>query len=242
MLMFDLNRLNTLEQEIYSILIPHLKNGEHLKITQAAVLCGCSSSKISKFVKKIGFENYKQFVSFVQGESLQEKKVSSEMERICNFAHEFDSELVDTFIDQFEAHEKIVLFGYGPSFICCQYFEYKLRIHSDKFIVAVPDMITASRLLDDKALLVIFSTTGKFASFDEVCEKGRKKGCDIILIAEEYNQDLIDNHKNILFLTNSTQPDNLKPYEKSRTCSFIFIEELIFKLIEKNRKENVTVK
>lgn len=235
MMMFDLNRLNHLEQEIYHTLIPHLKNGDHLKIAQAADLCGCSSSKISKFVKKIGFDNYKQFVSFVQGQRLKEKKVSSEIERICNFTQEFDTALVDTFIDQFEDHEKIVLFGYGPSFICAEYFEYKLRIHSDKFIVAVPDMLTASRLLDDKTLLVIFSTSGKFASFHEICEQARKNGCDIILIAEEYNQELIDNHKNILFLTNSSQSDSLKPYEKSRTCSFIFIEEVVFKLIERNR-------
>jgi DNA-binding MurR/RpiR family transcriptional regulator len=235
MLMFDLNRLNSLEQEIYHTLIPHLKKGEHVKITQAGELCGCSSSKISKFVKKIGFDNYKQFVGFIQGERQKEKKASSEIERISNFVQEFDTAQVDTFIDQFEGHEKIVLFGYGPSFICAQYFEYKLRIHSDKFIVAVPDMLTASRLLDDKTLLAIFSTTGKFASFDEVCEQARRNGCDSILIAEEYNQDLIDNHKNILFLTNSNQSDILKPYEKSRTCSFIFIEEVVFKLIEKNR-------
>lgn len=238
MLMFDLNHLNPLEQEIYHTLIPHLKNGQRLKITQAAELCGCSSSKISKFVKKIGFDSYKQFAGFVQGEALPEKKISSEMERICNFVQEFDTTLVDIFIDQFETHEKIVLFGYGPSFICAQYFEYKLRIHSDKFIVAVPDMITATRLLDDKTLLVIFSTTGKFASFQAVCQEARQNGCDIILIAEEYNHELIDNYQNILFLTHSTQSDHLKPYEKSRTCFFIFIEEVIFKLIEKNRAED----
>jgi len=235
MLIFGLNRLNPLEHQIYDNLIPHLKNSDHLKITEAAEICGCSSSKISKFVKKMGFDNYKQFAAFIRGESLPEKKVSSEMERICRFAEQFDPALVDTFLDQFDRHEKIVLFGYGPSFICAQYFEYKLRIHSDKFIVAIPDIITASRRLDDKTLLVIFSTTGKFASFQAVCEEARQNGCDILLIAEEYNQKLIDDYENILFLTNSTQSQQLKPYEKSRTCFIIFIEEVIFALMERNQ-------
>lgn len=239
---FNYNRLNYLEQQIYKTLIPHLKNGENIKIKQAGEICGCSSSKISKFVKKMGFDNYKQFSSTMRGEEIETKLISSEIERINNFTRNFDNSLVEAFIDLFSAHEKIILFGYGPSFICAQYFEYKLRIHSDKFIVAIPDMITASRLCDEKTLLVIFSTTGKFASFEVICQKAQEKHSDILLIAEEYNIELIDDYKNIFFLTKTSQSKDLKPYEKSRTCFFIFIEEVIFSLMEKNKKNSLQKK
>lgn len=45
-----------------------------------------------------------------------------------------------------ESHNIIILFGYGPSFLCAQYFEYRLRIFSNKIIVALSGEISVPPL------------------------------------------------------------------------------------------------
>ena len=90
----DFSKLNQLEQQIYDCLLTSSKSHSDLKITQAAELCGCSSSKISKFVKKLGFTNYKQFMDFLYGREIPLKETSSELERIKLYIDDFDASLV----------------------------------------------------------------------------------------------------------------------------------------------------
>ncbi len=235
-MILDLNKLNALEKEIYGQLTEYAKDNSTLKITEAAVLCNCSASKISKFVKKLGFDNFKQFVAFIRGETLPLKKSSNELQRIRDFTTSFDPQNVDTFISLLDTHKKIILFGYGPSYYCAQYLEYKLRIQSDAFIMTVPDIVTAENLIDDTTLLVILSTTGHFASFKNICEKTKENGGDIFLIVEEYHPELLHDYDNICFLTDTTQSADLAPHEKSRIVFFIFIEEVIFEIIRRTKE------
>jgi len=69
-------------------------------------------------------ENYKQYIYFLYGRMQPVREFSSELERLKNFIDNFDAALVDQFAELVQAHEKIILFGYRPSFICAQYFEY----------------------------------------------------------------------------------------------------------------------
>jgi DNA-binding MurR/RpiR family transcriptional regulator len=238
MVNIDFNKLNPLEKKINETLITFSKNVSTITINQAAEACDCSVSKISKFAKKLGFNNYKQYIDFLYGKELPENKSSIELERIKNFIDAFDISLVDDFIELMNSYEKIILFGYGPSFICTQYFEYKLRINTNKFVIAVPDEISVESLLDDKSLLVIFSATGKFKSFDRINNLSKEKKCQILLVVEEYNASLISNYNKIFWLSKFPQPDDLRPYEKSRIVFFIFIEEVIQHIISNNRQNN----
>lgn len=238
MINIDFNKLNSLEKQINETLIEFSKNTPNITINQAAEVCGCSVSKISKFVKKLGFDSYKQYVDFLYGKELPQEKSSMELERIKKFIDEFDRTLVDEFIELMNTHEKIILFGYGPSFICAQYFEYKLRINTSKIVIAVPDEISAERLTDDNSLLVIFSTTGKFRSFENINSIAEEKNCEILFIIEEYNAALLTNYNKIFWLSKYPQTDDLKPYEKSRTIFFIFIEEIVQQIIFNNRLNN----
>ena len=242
MMNIDVNKLNTLEHQINETIIKCSKENLNLRIAQAAEACGCSMSKISKFVKKLGFNNYKQYMDFLYGNEISQKDSSNELERVKKFLDDFDLSLVDEFIDLMNSCDKIILFGYGPSFICTQYFEYKLKLTTNKFISSAPDEISVERLIDDKSLLVIFSATGKFKSFEKLYNYSKKHNCKVLLIVEEYNTTLLSNYDNVLMLTKSTQSNDFKPYEKSRTIFFIFIEEVIQHIILKNRKENLLQK
>ncbi|MEH7748071.1 hypothetical protein V7659_24100, partial [Neobacillus drentensis] len=53
----------------------------------------------------------------------------------------------------------------------------------------------------------------------------------ILLILEEYDNSQTLQVDNIFYLTKSAQNGKLLPYEKTRTVFFIFIEEIIVKLM-----------
>lgn len=230
MLSIDTGRLNALEKSIYKQ-FEKIAGETDLTITRAAALCGCSASKISKLARRLGFDGYRQFSKYLSGEEIVQPDPSPELQRIAGFLENFDSTLVDQMLDAINRHDRIVLFGYGPSFYCLQYFEYKLRFATNKTIVATDDELIVRSLLDRKSLLLIFSVTGNFKSFAAIYQTARQNHCEAILVMEEYHPAMLEEYDKVLFLTESRQSDGLAPYEKSRTVFFIFIEEILKKII-----------
>lgn len=193
-----------------------------------------SSSKISKLVKKLGFNNFKQYKLFYSGKqiTMKDKKVSNELERLKNYIENFDPELVDKFLAFFKDYNRIVLFGLGPSFICVEYFAYKLALVTEKNIFSSQEEVHAKHLVGEETLFIVFSVTGKFTSFENLFTEIKSRGGDILVILEEFtNLDLNVEVDNIFYLTQSFQSKKLLPYEKTRTIFFIFIEEVIARLM-----------
>jgi DNA-binding MurR/RpiR family transcriptional regulator len=233
MIRIDLGNLNTLEQRINDQLHELSKVQDDININQAAELCGCSISKISKFSKKLGFKNFKQYVDFLYDREFSTGKSSGELDRIRKFIDDFDSSLIDEFIGLLDGYEKIGLFGHGPSFIAAQYFEYKLRMSSPHYVIALPDELSVINMADEKSLLVIFTTTGAFRSFERIYDAVSKKGGKVVIIAEEYNPSLVKTCDQLFWLCRYPQSDQLQAHEKTRTVFFIFIEEVIQRLLKK---------
>lgn len=234
----NLNKLNDLELSVHNKLSEIITASEQLKILEAAEYCGVSPSKVSKLVRKLGFENFKQYKQFFGGYPIiqEDKRISSELERLKQFIESFDHTLVDEFITLFKKYNRIVLFGLGPSFICVEYFAYKLALVSEKNILVSQVEDHAQHLVDEDTLLIVFSVTGKFSSFENLFNGVMSKGAEILLILEEYDNSSALKADNIFFLTQSTQSEKLLPYEKTRTVFFIFIEEILAKLMEENEK------
>ena len=235
MINIDFSNLNPLEKEIHEKLTEYAKTNDTIRINTAAELCGCSVSKISKFVKKLGFTNYKQYLDFLHGKALPQSTHSSELLRVKQFIDDFDDQMVDELLELIEKHDKIVLFGYGPSLICAQYFEYRLRTSTNKVIIAVADEISVASMTDENTLLILLTVTGAFHSFMDVYIESKIKGCDVAMVVEEYNTELFNQCDKIFWLSKATQPSDLMPYEKSRTVFFIFLEEVIQKLMLKSK-------
>ena len=234
MININFNNLNPLEIMIHDKLSAYSKENSNIRIAQAAIICDCSVSKISKFVKKLGFTNYKQYIDFLYGKEIPESKESTELTRIQQFITDFDTTMIDEFLVLIKNHDKIVFFGYGPSLICAQYFEYKLRTSTNKVVIALSDELSVGSMVDETSLLVIFTVTGSFHSFENVYYQSREKGCEVAIVVEEYNTALFSQCDKIFWLSKTPQPSHLKPYEKSRTIFFIFMEEVIQRLIEAN--------
>lgn len=236
MININFSKLNPLEQEIHQKLQTYSKEIDTIKITQAAEYCGCSVSKISKFVKKLGFTNYRQYLDFLYGREMVTSKHSDELSRIQKFIDSIDSCKVKELLKLIEDHDKIVLFGYGPSLICAQYFEYRLRTSTNKVIIAVADEISVASMTDENTLLILLTVTGTFHTFEDIYRASKEKGCDVAMVVEEYNKELFSQCDKIFWLSEHKQPEHLKPYEKSRTVFFIFLEEVIQQLLINNQK------
>lgn len=227
--------LNPLEQQIHMKLENYSKTHPTIKITDAAELCDCSVSKISKFSKKLGFINYKQYLDFLYGRALSTTQSSDELSRIRKFIDDFDDNKVDELVELIETHDKIILFGYGPSLLCAQYFEYRLRTSTNKVIFAVADEISVASMTDESSLLILLTVTGTFNTFENIYNAAKQKSCEVAMVVEEYNTDLFKQCDRIFWLSQYPQQDTLLPYEKSRTVFFIFLEEVIQKLMHRNK-------
>ncbi len=241
MITIDFNLLNPLEKTIQDTLSIYSKTHETIRIKDAAILCNCSVSKISKFTKKLGFHNYKQYLDFLYGNDIEESIQSPELKRLEHFIENFDTTKVDEMIELIQNHEKIVLFGYGPSLLCAQYIEYRLRTCINKVIIAVSDDVSIASMTDENSLLLIFTVTGSFQSFEKIYHDTKAKGCEVVIIVEEYNTNLFTQCDKIFLLSQESQPNYLLPYEKSRTIFFIFMEEVMQRLtyLQKNIKKPV---
>ena len=210
----------------------------NLTITEAARLTEVSPSKISKLVKKMGFSGYKEYFRFLTGKELvKRKKMNSEFARIQEFMENFDESAVDYLVDLIQQSEKILLFGYGPTNFCMEYFEYKLNFTLNKNVIRVSQPTLIPDLLTKDSLLLIFSVAGKFASFDPLFEEAKKHQAKSLLVMEELNTDLSLDASEIIFLTKSHQDEQLKSHEKTRTILLMFIEEVIRKLSKEDDRD-----
>ncbi|MCC3145638.1 SIS domain-containing protein [Halanaerobium sp. Z-7514] len=236
MIQINLSNLNDFEREIYNKLLEYSKENPPFRIKDAAEVCDCSVSKISKYVQKLGFRNYKQYIAFLYGEELENENQSDELDRLKKFINDFDTSMVDEFIELLNEHQKIVLFGYGPSGAITEYFEYKLRTCSDNFVISLLDETSLLSVIDDNTLLVIFTATGTFRSFEPIYKRAKKQGANVAIVVEEYNTRLFNQCDRIFWLSKFNQPDHFEPYQKTRTIFFIFMEEVVRKIILKKKK------
>ena len=233
MITIDVDALNPLEKQIHEKMRHHSRTMPTIRINQAAAACQCSVSKISKFVKKLGFSSYRQYLDFLYGKDITPAAGSNELNRVRSFIETFNTAMIDELLSLIDSHDKIALFGYGPSLLCARYFEYRFRNCSDKTIMAVSDEVTLNNMVDESTLLLIITETGRFLSFQEVYTAAKQKGGKVVIIAEEYNTALFAQCDKIFWLSPHPQPEHLKPYEKSRTLFFIFFEEIIQRLLQR---------
>jgi len=231
MLNLDTTKLNPLDKRIVDQIVAQGRRNPSLKIREVAQACGCSISQVSKAVRKAGFVGYKDFLHILSTGGEQAPKAAiAELERLKKVIDELDIAEVDEFARLIERHDKIILFGYGPSLICARYFEYKLHLHSSAFVTTAPDEQSARSQLDRATLLIILTTTGQFMSFGDLALEARAQGADVVVVSEEFNPQLLETCSHYFVLTRHQQPATLAPYEKTRTVFFIFLEEVITRL------------
>jgi len=231
MISIDTTRLNPLEKHVLETLAIHAKGHARPTIVEAARRCECSVSHVSKAIKKAGFAGYKRYIDYLYTGETPRKETRDEIERLKRILTTFDVTLVDNFVELVRSHSRIVVFGYGPSYIIAQYVEYKLRLCLEAVVTTPPDENTLRSLLGPDTLLVILTATGQYRSFHEVAAYARTRGTEVVVVSEEYNSVLMEDCQRYIVLANEKQPDDLEPYQKTRTLFLVFFEQVILKLL-----------
>ena len=231
MVKIDETRLNPLEKKVLESLKEYSRKNDAPRIIDAAEICECSVSLVSKAVKKAGFGGYKQFMRYLYYKESPQKVLTDELNRIKQIIDDFDTSLTSEIVKLILSHKKIFLFGFGPSYICAQYIEYKLRFCINSFIAVPPDETSLRNLLDDESLLIILTATGKYRSFKEITDFAKSKGADAVIVSEEFNPALMEDCDRYFFLSRHNQSEELQPHQKTRTAFFIFFEEVIHRII-----------
>jgi RpiR family transcriptional regulator, glv operon transcriptional regulator len=232
MLTLRTDHLTKLEKATHSLLMESVMQNKAVTIVEAATLCEVSPSKISKLVRKLGFNNFKQYKRYFSGQETSEiiPEKSTEIARLIQFLENYNPSLTEDFLSVFTKFDKVILFGLGPSYISAEYFAYKLTTVTDKNVFVTHHEDYAERLADNKTLLVVFSVTGTFTSFEPLFENIKNKGAQIMLVLEENINTRDSKADYIITLSPSSQSGELLAFEKTRTIFFIFIEEIIAKL------------
>jgi RpiR family transcriptional regulator, glv operon transcriptional regulator len=232
MLTLRTDHLTKLEQATHSLLMENVRQNNTVTIVEAASLCEVSPSKISKLVRKLGFNNFKQYKRYFSGQETPEiiPEKSTEIARLIQFLENYNPALTEDFLSVFTKFDKVILFGLGPSYISAEYFAYKLTTVTDKNVFVTHHEDYAERLADNNTLLVVFSVTGTFTSFEPLFENIKNKGAQIMLVLEENINTRDSKADYIITLSPSSQSGELLAFEKTRTIFFIFIEEIIAKL------------
>lgn len=236
----DVTKLTELEKQVLDRLSDYSQKNAPPRIIEAAKICECSVSNVSKAIKKAGFRGYKAYINYLYYGDQPTRETIPEIERLKRILDEFDISLVHEFVELLSRHEKIVLFGYGPSFIAAQYFEYKLRFCTEGFVTTAPDENSLVNMVDGTTLLAIFSTTGQYRSFRELTQKAMERGAEVVVVSEEYNPHLMEDCGRYYVLSNHRQSDDLRPYEKTRTVFFIFFEQVIQTILADKVRRDLT--
>lgn len=225
------DKLNRLENEMHNILQQEIKQNSQLKSADAAKLCDVSTSKISKFVHKLGFINYRQYREFIISGELQPiKQQISELDRLSDYIKRFDYRKPRKLSKLISNYDRIVLYGFGPSLIAAEYFAYRLRINTNHDVVSTSDDFIVTSNFKKNTLLLIYTATGTFRSFEKIINICEMNNIAYLIICEEYNNLEYLENKNVLYLTDDTQENKQYAYDKTRTIWFIFIEEVISEL------------
>ncbi|GGD10366.1 MurR/RpiR family transcriptional regulator [Pontibacillus salipaludis] len=232
MLKLDTDKLTKLEKEVHQKVSELVAENDKLKIIEAAEICEVAPSKVSTLVRKLGFDNFKQYKLYFSGHQIkwESNQRTEEIQRLMLFLENFDEKIVDDFVSIYHKYKKIIIYGLGPSFISAEYFAYKLDIVSDKNIKVTHSEDYAEQMVDDETLLIVLSVTGKFSSFEGLFQKSKDKGAEIMLVLEEYVNTQNSLADYVFHLSKFNQSDELLPFEKTRTIFFIFMEEIATKL------------
>ncbi|WP_372714872.1 MurR/RpiR family transcriptional regulator, partial [Ilyobacter sp.] len=228
-------KLNNLEKSIIETINNSDKISGKLKIYEAAEIAKVSTSKISKLSKKLGFDNYKQFIKYLSKETPlpQKKEINFEEKRIIDFLQNFDINIIDDLLKTMEKYQNIILVGYGPSLLAAEYFAYKLKLALKKNVITSSEEMVIEKLYNENTLLILFSVSGKFKNSSELLNKLNGRGGHIVQILDEYNTNIeMEKFSQVIYLTQSFQDEKLLHYEKSRSIFFLFFEKFLHRMRE----------
>lgn len=183
---------------IAEILLNHIDEIDSMSIDKVAELCDVSKATLSKFVKKLGFDDYKEFREISRKENVRsgyygyedklpmwryiakdgwEKYMSILQEDIRIFSDSIDQNSLQQLGKALYEYKEVAAFGSVYSQTVAMDFMYRM-VDEGKYIRTYTDDIKQEEYLKnmgEDALVIIFSNSGQFLYGDGMKMQGRFK-------------------------------------------------------------------
>jgi DNA-binding MurR/RpiR family transcriptional regulator len=192
-------KLDSIYYHIAFTLLVNLDRINTMYIAEIAELCAVSKSMISKFVRAIGFEDYKEFVAaapFIENKYRNDLNYNKNImgyldnngidsylniikDDIVNFENSLDMESIDELAQDLISYKYVAAFGLLYSETAALDLQTKLA-YNKKFIVTHLNDVKQDEYImnaDEKTLIIIFSNSGDYIDKYRMSEGKPKKSC-----------------------------------------------------------------
>lgn len=220
-----------------------------LKQSVLARKINVSAASITRFCKKIGFENYKELMYFyrktVKEHSNDKNKVTRNLqyrykEMINEIDEKIDIEDVKLVCNYIKRHKIIHIYGLGLSAIAGEDFKFRFT-RIGKYVEVVQDYDSIemiSSLLNKENLIIYLSLRGENQHVIQSLRRLKEKGATIVIITSNQSSDIGD-LANVTLLTSQIKNANEVEQISGQIPLLIIIDVLYSQYINMFR-ENVS--
>lgn len=222
-------------------IISHTDKVLQMNISELAIFCGVSVSKISKYSKKLGFNGFKDFIFQLKIDYNNSRDKGGafdyQKDKINLFFEDYNPEIVENIQNIIMNSNKIYLFGRGPSHNVCEYYTPRLRVATGKNFISdydeyLFDLDYFNQNENDKKTAIILTVSGKSKKVHEMLKICNDRNITTICISSYYNDKLAKNSTEYLSLINRKEVFD-KSVIRGRTLFFIFLEILTQDFLDK---------
>ncbi len=242
--------LTKTDKQILEIINQNIDKITNLSIAELSQLAFCSKATISRFVRKFGYKDYKEFIISVnydyrkyketvepENSTIVDTILNHEAFAINNLNIKNRDKTIDNTVNVLENADKIIIFGMGSSSLAAQELHYNLSkiglnsYWSDSMDRVIPVIANIGK--SDLLILISKSADNKYIDF--VVNATYKNNAKIILITS--NDKHIFGDKVDITFTHTNAEQTLRVAALTSKISQNIIIDLIFNvLVHRNKK------
>lgn len=189
------SRRDSTDANIAETLLEHINEIDRLSIENVAEMCSISTSKFSKFVKRLGFGNYKEFRDLVKNEKYRsgyygyEDKIPMGLyiekdgwesyleilrKDLDHFTARTDFNMVRRLARALRSHDEVAAFGSVYSQTAAIDFMYRMAEEGKNIRTYTYDLEQEKYMkdMDENTLVIIFSNSGQYLYGDGMRKLG----------------------------------------------------------------------
>lgn len=191
-----LDKLNLTEKKIFDYVVKNMDEVKQMSIRQFAKECYVSTATIFRFINKLGFSGYKEFIAVIKITDMSRTKaVIPNVMKYKGYREDYLKNLIETvrvirkeqvkkFHDRLKLDPHIYLFGDGLTIEAARYIEHLFLAFGCRAVFAYEDyeIENAIEHMTDEDVVVAMSYSGKTKKIIDLLEKIHHR-CQPLLVS-----------------------------------------------------------
>ncbi|WJY26347.1 MurR/RpiR family transcriptional regulator [Sporosarcina trichiuri] len=210
-------------------------------ITDLAKEIDVSPSSITRFCKRMQFDNFQQLKYAMLEASADRDREEDDIRRVSDLyvtvirsTQQFlEMEQIARIVDRLQKADRVLFCGVGNSGLIAEEFNSRTeRMGMDT--AAMTDahtMVMRSALLGERDVLMCFSATGKTQSVLAAAREAKANGAGLIVVTTSGAEELTDLADEIVFVANHVLAADDK-FINTQISSLFFLDVLTYRLLE----------